>query len=249
MEIAVAGGTGIIGTEIVRVAQQRGHRVRVLTRGNRVDVHSGAGLDAALEGAVAVIDALGVVTQSARTSTDFFTGTTAKLLAAEKHAAVGHHVALSIVGVDRAPHAYYAGKLAQEQAVRSGQTPWTILRATQFHDFAAQMHRRAAVGPLHLAVRMRTQPVSIIEVAQRLVDLAEASPAGRARDLAGPREEDLAEMMRSWARHTGRAGRMPAISLPGAFGRAMRDGSMLPDEDADRGTVTFTDWLASQPRR
>ena len=248
MEIAVAGGTGIIGTEVVRVARQRGHRVWVLTRGNRVDVRSGAGLDTALEGADAVIDALSVVTQSARTSTDFFTGTTAKLLAAEHRAGVRHHVALSIVGVDRAPHAYYAGKLAQEQAVQSGQTPWTILRATQFHDFAAQMHRRAAVGPLHLAVRMRTQPVSIIEVARRLVDLTEAAPAGRARDLAGPREEDLAEMMRSWAQHAGRAGWMPAISLPGAFGSAMRDGSMLPDDDAERGTVTFTDWLASQPR-
>ncbi|MFY9712400.1 MAG: SDR family oxidoreductase [Microbacterium sp.] len=249
MEIAVAGGTGIVGTEVVRVAQQRGHRVRVLTRGNRVDVQSGEGLDAALEGAGAVIDALSVVTQSARTSTDFFTRTTAKMLAAEQRAGVGHHVALSIVGVDRAPHAYYAGKLAQEQAVQSGQTPWTILRATQFHDFSAQMHRRAAAGPLHLAVRMRTQPVSVIEVAQRLVDLTEAAPAGRARDLAGPREEDLAEMMRSWARHTGREGWMPAITLPGAFGRAMRDGSMLPDDDADRGTVTFADWLASQPQR
>ena len=248
MEIAVAGGTGIVGTEVVRIAQQRGHRVRVLTRGNGVDVRSGVGLESALGGADVVVDALSVATQSARRSTDFFLATTARLLSAEKRAGVHHHVALSIVGVDRAPHAYYAGKLAQEQAVRAGKTPWTIQRATQFHDFAGQMYQRAAVGPLHLAVRMRTQPVSVVEVARRLVDIVETGPSGQARDLAGPQEEDLGEMVRAWAAHTGRSGWMPSFSLPGAFGRAIRDGSVLPGAETDLGTVSFADWLNAQPR-
>lgn len=248
MEIAVAGGTGIAGSEVVRIAQQRGHRVRVLTRGNGVDVRSGEGLDDALAGADAVVDVLGTQTQSARVSTEFFTGTTSHLLAAGRRVGVGHHLALSIVGVDRAPHGYYAGKLAQEQAVQSGQVGWTVQRATQFHDQAAQMFRRAAVGPLHLAVRMRTQPISIVEVATRLVDLVEAGPSGRVQDIAGPQEEQLADMMRAWAEHTGHRGAMPAVSLPGAFGRALRDGSVLPDADAELGTVTFADWLNAQPR-
>lgn len=248
MEIAVAGGTGIAGSEVVRIAQQRGHRVRVLTRGNGVDVRSGEGLDDALAGADAVIDVLSTSTRSARVSTEFFTGTTSHLLAAGKRVGVGHHLALSIVGVDRAPHGYYAGKLAQEQAVQSGQIGWTIQRATQFHDFAAQIFRSAALGPVHLAVRMRTQPISIVEVAARLVDLAEAGPSGRARDIAGPREEQLSELIRAWAEHIGHRGRLPAVSLPGAFGRALRDGSVLPEADADLGTVTFADWLNAQPR-
>ncbi len=248
MEIAVAGGTGIAGTEVVRVAQQRGHRVRVLSRGNGVDVRSGEGLDDALAGADAVIDVLSTSTQSARVSTEFFTGTTSHLLAAGRRVGVGHHLALSIVGVDRAPHGYYAGKLAQEQAVQSGQVEWTIQRATQFHDFAAQMFRNAAVGPIHLAPRMRTQPISIVEVATRLVDLAESGPAGRVRDIAGPREEQLADMVRAWAVHSGHRGWMPEISLPGAFGRALRDGSVLPEADAVLGTVAFSDWLNAQPR-
>jgi len=248
MEIAVAGGTGTAGSEVVRIAQQRGHRVRVLTRGNGVDVRSGAGLDEALAATDVVIDALSTSTRNARAAADFFTETSSHLLASGRRAGVGHHIALSIVGVDRAPYGYYAGKLAQEQTVLSGGVPWTIQRATQFHDFAAQTYRGASFGPLHLALRMRTQPVSVVEVAIRLVDHAEAGPAEHARDLAGPQEEQLVDMMRSWAAHTGRAGWMPAFSLPGAFGRAIRDGSILPGADADLGTVTFADWLAAQPR-
>lgn len=246
MEIVVAGGTGVIGTEVVRIAQIRGHHARALSRANGVDVLTGAGLDEAVRGADVVIDTLSVVTQSARASTRFFTRTTAHLLAAERRHGVGHHLALSIVGVDRAPHAYYAGKLAQEHVVQAGGTPWSVQRTTQFHDFAAQMYGRAAVGPVHPAVRMRTQPVSCTEVAQRLLDIVEDGPSGRVRDLAGPREEDLAEMMRRWARHRGRAGWMPKLALPGRFGTAMRVGSLLPQGDADLGSVTFDDWLRAQ---
>lgn len=248
MEIAVAGGTGIVGSEVVWIAQQRGHQVRVLSRRGGVDVRAGVGLAEALDGADAVVDVLSVVTTSARKSIDFFTATTTRLLEAEQHAGIAHHLALSIVGVDRAPDGYYAGKLAQEQAVEASGVPWTIQRVTQFHDFAGQMYQRAAVGTLHLAVRMRTQPVSVAEVAARLIDLVEAGPAGRARDLAGPREEDLSVMMRAWAAHTGRRGWMPAVALPGAFGRALRDGRVLPAADADLGNVTFHDWLRAQPR-
>src|SRR5690606_28867467 len=123
---------------------------------------------------------------------------------------------------------YYAGKLAQEAAVQEGAVPWTILRATQFHDFAAQMYDRVAVGPVHPAVRMRTRPIDTRELAIRLVELAEHPAQGRAKDIAGPREEDLAEMMRAWARHRGRGGWMPKLALPGGFGRAMRSGALLP---------------------
>ncbi len=222
--------------------------MRILSRARGVDVHRGVGLAEALEGADAVIDALSVQTTSARRSVDFFTTTTRALHTAERLAGVGHHVMISIVGVDRVPYGYYAGKNAQEEAVQSADVPWSILRATQFHDFARQLFARAAVGPLRLAVRMRTQPVAVAEVAARLIDIVEAGPSGRTRDLAGPREESMVEMMRAWARHHGHGGRMPEITLPGAFGRAMRDGSILPGPEAERGTVTFAEWLEAQPR-
>ncbi|MGN8026150.1 SDR family oxidoreductase [Microbacterium sp. 22242] len=248
MLIVVAGGTGTVGVEVVRRAAARGHDVRVLSRSTGADMRAATGLAEAVAGADVVVDVLGIPTLSTRTATAFFLQTTANLLAAERAAGVGHHLALSIVGVDRAPYGYYGAKWAQERAVDAGGVPWTIQRATQFHDFAAQMFARTGLGPIHPVSRMRTQPISLGEVAERLVDDAEAGPRGRVRDIAGPREEDLAEMIRAWARHTGRRAAMPRIAVPGAFGRAMRDGSVLPGPDADLGSVTFAQWLEAQPQ-
>lgn len=222
--------------------------MRILSRSGGVDVRSGKGLTEALDGADAVIDALSMQTTNAKKSQEFFAVTTRALQEAEQAVGVAHHLVPSIVGVDRVPHGYYAGKLVQEKAVEAGETPWTILRATQFHEFAGQLFERAAVGPIRLAVRMRTQPISVREVASRLVELCEEGASGRAQDLAGPREESMVEMMRAWAVRNGHRGRMPAIALPGAFGRAMRDGSTLPGPDADLGIETFADWLAAQPQ-
>jgi len=247
MDFAIAGGTGTVGRAVVAAAQQRGHATRVISRQDGVDVRAGIGLDAVLRGADAVIDVLNITSTSERKATEYFTETTTRLLESEKRAGVPHHVALSIIGVDRAPHGYYGAKFAQEQAVAAGDVPWTIQRASQFHDFAAQMFGRLAFGPLHPAVLMRTQPVDVREIGERLVALAEQPAQGRARDFAGPREEDLAEMMRAWATHTGRRAWMPRIALPGAFGRAMRDGTVLPDTHAELGRITFAHWLAEQP--
>ena len=111
--------------------------------------------------------------------------------------------------------------------------PWTILRATQFHEFAEQIYARAKIGPFHVAPRMRTQPIAAREVAAHLVALAEAAPAGRTRDLAGPREESLVEMVRGLRPGAGSRAWIPAIPLPGRLGRAQRDGSLLPGPDAD----------------
>lgn len=246
MRIAVAGGTGTAGRRVVEVARSRGHDVAIATRGAGADATTGDGLREALQGVDVVIDTLNVTTLDARTSEEFFRAATGRLLAAEGAVGVGHHVALSIVNCDRAPHGYYAGKVAQEALITAGALPWTILRTTQFHDFAAQVFASARIGPLHLAPRMRTQPVSLDDVAARLVDLAEAPPAGRARDLAGPQEESLVAMVRGYARATGHRGPLPAFPLPGPLGRAQRDGTLLPGLDADRGTVTFAQWLATQ---
>ncbi|SJN32455.1 hypothetical protein FM104_07910 [Microbacterium esteraromaticum] len=247
MDIAIAGGTGVIGTHVAEVVRARGHAVRLLTRSECIDVRTGVGLEGALRGADAVIDVLNPHGPDAKKPEEFFRRTTANLLEAEGLASVRHHVALSIVGVDRAPHGYYAAKLAQEQVITASDVPWTIQRATQFHDFAAQMYARARIGPLRMAVRMRTQPVDAVEVATRLVELAEHPAHGRAIDLAGPREEDLAAMMRAWARHHHKNGWMPKIGLPGGFGRAMRSGDLLPGVHADLGQRTFEEWLVAQP--
>lgn len=246
MRIAVAGGTGTVGREIVAAVRARGHEAVVMARSTGVDLGTGQGLDAALAGADAVIDASSIGTMSAEESRAFFRTASETLLAGAARAGVGHAVLLSIVGIDRNPHGYYAGKVAQEAVWTQSPVPSTIVRATQFHEFAGQVSGQARLGPIQLAPHARTQPIAAAEVAAHLAGLVEAPAAGRATDITGPREEDLADMIRAWVRHQGRRGPVIAVSLPGAQMRGMRAGLALPGPDALRLGPTFADWLADR---
>ena len=246
MRIAIAGGTGLTGALVTEIAFARGHEVRVLSRATGVELLSGAGLAGTLTGVDAVIDVTNVATMRPDVSVSFFAGATRTLLAAERAAGVGHHLALTIVGADAAPDGYYAGKLVQERLVAAGQVPWTVLRATQFHEFAATLFHRGRAG-MHAAPRGRLQPVAVREVGERLVQLIEQDPAGRVTELAGPQEEDLVEMVRGYARAIGYRAHVPAVSLPGTYGRALRTGALLPRSGAQLGVQTYAEWLAALP--
>lgn len=242
MRIAVAGGTGTVGHHVVDQATDAGHDVVVLSRSNGVDLTTGEGLRDAIEGADAVIDVASVQTLSATASRDFFGTVTENLLSAARGADV-HHVALSIVGAARAPHGYYAGKLVQEQRVAASAGHWSILRATQFHEFAVQVLAQAKVLGTHLVPRMRAQPVAASEVAAALIQIVESGAHGDEPDLAGPREERMAELSRSYLRRTGSAARVLEVRLPGALGTAMANGGLLPGPGARLGSQTFAQWL------
>lgn len=245
MRIAVAGGTGTVGRHTVEAVRAAGHDAVVLSRSQGVDLVTGKGLDYALAGADAVIDVASIETLKASAAIEFFTAATGNLVSAAANAGVGHVVLLSIVGIDRIPYDYYAGKIAQEKIVEASRVPWTILRATQFHEFAGQMFERAKLGPIHVAPNARTQPVAASEVGERLAALAAADPQGRVRDLAGPREEQLSDMVRAFARRTGFRGWIPRINVPGPQMAGMRAGHALPGPDADLGRQSFTEWLAA----
>jgi uncharacterized protein YbjT (DUF2867 family) len=249
MRIAVAGGTGAVGRQVVEVARERGHDPVALSRSTGVDLTSGAGLVEALRGVSAAIDVTSISTLNADASRRFFGAVTRNLLAAQREAGVAHHLALSIIGVDRAPYGYYAGKVLQEQLIEAGDVPWTILRAAQFHEFAGQIFGRVRIGPLVIVPRMRSQPVAARAVARHLVALAERGPAGRAPDLAGPRAEWMADLCRRWASATGARGRVLELPMPGAYGRAMRDGTLLAGPGADLDRQTFDEWLAATTRK
>ena len=246
MRLAIAGGTGMTGAQVAVVGRERGHEVTVLSRRTGVELLSGAGLAGALDGVDAVIDVTNVVTSKPDVSVMFFAGATKNLLAAERAAGVPHHLALTIVGAEAAPDGYYAGKLVQERLVAGGDIPWTILRTTQFHEYAAMMFHRTHAGA-HVAPSGRVQPVAVREVAAHLVDLAEDGPAGRASDLGGPREESLADMVHRYAHAIGYRAPLPVVNTPGALGRALRSGALLPGAGALRGTQTFTQWLDALP--
>lgn len=245
MRIAVAGGTGVVGRHVVEVAAARGHDVMVLSRSSGVDLTSGVGLAERLVGVGAVIDASGTTSQKRAAAERFFGDVSRHLITAGVEAAVGHHVALSIVGVDDVDTGYYAGKRRQEQVVTGGAAPWSILRTTQFHEFAQQALGFVTLGPFSLVPRMSTQPIAAREVAEALVDLAVGAPVGRAPDLAGPERLELVDLSRRVSAARGLGRRVVPVRLPGAGGKAMRDGALLPSSDGPRGRMTFEEWLGA----
>jgi len=244
MKIAVAGGTGLTGRHVIELLSAAGHEPVVLARSAGVDLVTGAGLDAALAGADVTIDVSNVTTLKRAEAVGFFERAGRQLLGAAARAGVRHHVALSIVGIDRVRTGYYQGKLRQEEIVRQGAVPWTVLRATQFHEFAEQILERVP-GPVALVPRLTVQPIAVREVAEALVALAAGEPQKDAPDLAGPRVESLADMARRLVR-TGTVRRRPVVPLwlPGP----MAHGGLLPTGPGPRGTQTFEQWLAGRRR-
>lgn len=245
MKIAIAGGTGVVGRPTVDAVRNAGHEAVVLSRSQGVDLVTRKGLDAALVGVDAVIDTANVTTLKADAAIEFFTTATGNLINAAADAGVRHIVLLSIVGIDRMPYDYYAGKVAQETVVEASSVPWTIQRATQFHEFAAQMFARAKIGPFRVAPRARTQPVAAQDVGERLAALAAGDAQGRAQDIAGPREEALDAMVKAYARAAGHRGWIPSINVPTAQMKGMRAGYALPGADALLAGPTFAEWLAN----
>jgi uncharacterized protein YbjT (DUF2867 family) len=240
MRIAVAGGTGAVGDPLVSLLRARGHQVSVLARATGVDLVTGAGLDAALAGSAAVVDVSNVQTAGARRSIAFFAATTTALLQAGVRAGVGHHVALSIVGIDRVALGYYAGKRRQEALLEAATLPWTVLRATQLHEFPGQLLDRSP-GPVAVLPRMRIAPIAASEVAAALADLVPGPARGRVEDLAGPAVHELSDLARRVLR--ARGSRRVVLAVP-VGGRAMRTGGLLPDGGGPRGTIGFDAWLA-----
>ncbi|CAN5396561.1 NAD(P)H-binding protein [soil metagenome] len=243
MRIAVAGGTGVVGRHVVDVATSRGQEVVVLARATGVDLTSGAGLADRLTGVDAVVDTSGVASQKRAETESFFGGVSEHLLGAGSAAGVRHHLVLSIVGIDDVDTGYYAGKRRQEQVVATGAVPWSVLRATQFHEFAEQALGFVTAGPFSLVPRMLSQPIAAREVAEALVDLAAGAAVGRAPDLAGPERHQLVDLARRVSAARGLGRRVVPVRLPGAAGKAMRGGALTPTTDGPRGLVTFEEWL------
>jgi uncharacterized protein YbjT (DUF2867 family) len=254
MKVAVAGGTGVVGRFTTEALRGNGDEPIVLSRSKGVDLITGKGLDEALAGVDAVIDVTNVNAIRAKPSTAFFTAASRALTGAAQRAGVRHIVTLSIIGIDQVPMGYYQGKLRQEEVLRDSPVPASILRAAQFHEFPVQYLARSK-GPVLVVPKFRTQPVAAREVAGALARLAAGTPVPMSQ-LAGPREEVLADMVRQVLRARaadGRGGRrglfgqrVIEVRVPGAMGRAFANGAALPGAAAARGTQTFAEWLAEQ---
>ncbi|WP_134321759.1 SDR family oxidoreductase [Cumulibacter soli] len=244
MRIVVTGGHGALGREIMADAKARGHQVSNASRVNGVDLRTGAGLAEAVAGADAVVHCA----SNPRDPRPVDIDGTRRLI--EATGPDTHIVYVSIVGVDQTPYSYYHAKLAAEKALAESPGPSTVVRATQFHGFAASMARRLTRGPISFTVgNMASQPVDVTWVARRMLDYATGDlPSGpvRATDLAGPEVLTMPQIVAMLRRHDG--GSVPkTLRLP-AFGATMKafaSGSILAGKDAETGGATFHEWLAA----
>lgn len=246
MRVAIAGGTGTLGRQVAAEVAARGHDVRVLSRRSAdfpVDLATGTGLGAALDGCDAVVDASNAT--SAKRARQVLVEGSRRLLAAEQLAGVRHHVCVSIVGCDRAPMGYYKVKVEQERVVGQGTVPCSIVRATQFHELAASVLAAAGRWRAVPVPRIQLQTVAAAEVAAVVADVAVGEAPGGRVEIAGPEVVTARDLARTWKSVTGRSAVLVPVPLPGKLGRALRDGALTARNPGRRGTLTFAAWLAS----
>lgn len=251
--VLVTGGTGTLGRAVVHGLTAAGRDPVVLSRrpsppagmsgpyGWQVgDLESGAGIDQAVASAGTVIHCA-----SSNSRRDVAAART--LIAAARRAGTPHLVYISIVGIDRVPLAYYRAKLEVERLIEDSRLGWSIVRATQFHEFVLRFFTAQRFSPaLLVPAGMRVQPIAVDEVADRMVELAIAGPAGRVPDMAGPQLRSVADLARVYLHSIG--SRRPVVPVPISVGRVMRgfrDGGHLAPENAV-GRVTFEEFLAEQ---
>ncbi|MFU8947984.1 SDR family oxidoreductase [Mycetocola zhadangensis] len=241
MHILVTGGTGTLGRLVVERLRAASHSVSVLSRRTGPGLITGDLLrNTGLEAAVGGVD---VIVHCATGSNDV--RATTNLVNAAVWSGSPHIVYISIVGVDRIPFVYYRQKYRAEAVISESSLPFTILRATQFHNLVASIFDAQRWSPVLVVPTISVQPVEVSEVADVLAGLATSPPAGRVPDFGGPEKRQLSEFARDWEQMTGRSRKHLPLRVPGAAFRAFRQGLHTTPENT-KGVGTFTRFLETR---
>jgi uncharacterized protein YbjT (DUF2867 family) len=251
-KIAVTGATGRVGSHLVEVLQQRGHDVVPIARSKGVDVATGEGLDEALAGVETIIDTATWPTPDQKEATEFFATSARNLQRAGAAAGAKRIVLVSIIGIDKFQAGYNAAKVVQEQTLLEGPLPVRIVRAAQFHEFVDQfVGWMIQDGVAHLP-EFRTQLVAARVVAEALADAAEEPEIenGRLTEIAGPREERLAEVAAALFASRGDSTEIREVRPAGdPDAEAYANGAALPNPGAKHAGPSFEEWLAGSEAR
>lgn len=244
-KITVVGASGLIGRQLVPLLSNAGHDVTAASRTSGTDVLTGEGLDDALTDADVVIDVINSATPD-DTSEAFFAKTSTNLSAAAARAGVGHYVVLSIVGADlmAAQAGYIRGKVAQENAAATSGVPWTVVRATQFHELAQPITESLTVGDEVRAPVALIQTIDSAEVTAILARIAISEPLNTIHNIGGPQKMRFADMARAVLIHQGRT--LNVLEDPSATysGLHIENTTLVTDDEAELGTRRLADWLA-----
>ena len=245
MKIVVIGGTGLIGSKLVEKLRQDGHEALAASPDTGVNTITGEGLAEALDGARVVVDVANAPAWEDAAVMEFFQTSARNVLTAEAASGVKHHVVLSVVGTDRLPDSgYFRAKLAQEEIVKAGVVPYTILRATQFFEFIGRIADSSSDGETVRLAPVFVQPESADDVAAALADLALSEPVNGIVELAGPERFRLDELAQRVLRANDDARRVTADVHALYFGAELDNRSLIPERGARIAPTRFADWLS-----
>ena len=245
MKIVVIGGSGLIGKQLATLLRQAGHAVTAASPSSGVNAVTGEGLSEALAGAQVVVDVSNSPSFEDEAVMHFFRTSTRNLLDASARAGVGHFVALSVVGAERVPASgYFRAKVAQEALIQEGRVPYTLVRATQFHEFLMSIAHVATEGQTVRLPSAPLQPIAASDVAAALAEVAVQAPVNGICEVAGPEAVPLDELIRRvfQARQDSRE----VVSDPRAtyFGSPLEGDALIPGPGARIGKITLGQWLS-----
>ena len=243
MKIVVIGGTGLIGSKTVERLRHKGHDVVAASPSSGVNTLTGEGLTETLAGASVVIDLANSPSFDEAASVAFFETAGRNLLAAEKAAGVGHHVALSVVGTERlGASGYFRGKMAQEALIRASGVPYTIVHSTQFLEFLGAIASEATEGEVVRVSTGHVQPIASDDVADAMADVALARPANGIVEIAGPERVRLSEAVARYLALTGDPRTVVATPDARYFGYVLGEDTLVPGPGARIAHAGLEEW-------
>jgi uncharacterized protein YbjT (DUF2867 family) len=245
MKIVVIGGTGLIGAKLVKNLEQQGHEVIAAAPSSGVNTLTGEGLADALKGAQVVVDVANAPSWEDRAVLEFFETSGRNLLTAEATAGVKHHVALSVVGTNRLlTSGYFRAKMAQENLIQTSSVPYTIVRSTQFFEFARGIAQNATESQTIRLPSALMQPIAADDVAHLLADVAVGRPINGMVEIAGPEQIRQDEFVRRFLNATGDARKVTTDAHARYYGVEVDDQTLVPDDDPRLGSIGFSEWLS-----
>jgi len=250
MKIVVIGGTGLIGSKLVKKLREMGEEVLAASPDSGVNTLTGDGLTEALAGAQVVVDVSNSPSFEDEAVMKFFQTSTHNLLGAEGVAGVGHHVALSVVGTDRLQESgYFRAKMAQENLIKASRIPYTILRSTQFFEFLSRIAQSSADGKSLRVASAYIQPIVSDDVVSALADVTVGSPLNGTMEVAGPERFHLDDLVRRVLKATGDAREVITDGDARYFGAHLGERTLTPESPALVGTMHFADWVSHAASR
>ncbi|MFH9090110.1 SDR family oxidoreductase [Streptomyces sp. NPDC017673] len=247
MKVVVIGGTGLIGSKVVAKLQEHGHEAVPASPNSGVNTLTGEGLDEVLQGAQVVVDVSNSPSFADDDVMEFFRTSTSNVLKAEKAAGVSHHVALSVVGTDRLQGSgYFRAKQVQEDLIKDGGIPYSIVHATQFFEFAKGLADQATDGDTVTLLPVKIQPVFSDDVAAAVSRTAVGEPLNGITEVAGPDVFELPELIRKELAAKQDTRKVVADPNGTYWGAKIQEDTLLPGPDAHIGEVHFGEWLAQQ---